>query len=698
MKKLLLIAAFLALFIVNDPAMGQFGAKAEVSWETDLKTAVDLAVKQRKPLMLHFWTESCGPCRILDRDVFVQPELSEAIASGVIAVKINAQKQREIADRYGIKTVPQDVFLTPNGYVLLKRQSPRKTKDYVRLVNAIAQLHQTQDALIQRNAPENRVTMKQHAEQKAQSHEKEFIAHVEKSHQIQSGRTPSPTGSQFQTPNFQPPSFSREPTGKEMTIENPYLVQSNNAQDTGPQEEVFPLETSPEKPAVFESQSNTQPSFKIARKANSEPGKSTARFYEKESGFLPNNPAESPATVAPSSFVKSDSSAATHTQSPSQYSAPQAQAPVNSFAQTQAPQQPKNVVRNPFINMQSTHTQSPPRSQQYQPQQYQPQTQQAFQPQPQQHPPQQRYQTQPQAYQPQQYPNNRAPQMAQQMPAGNRAAQFGGQPGPIPQNQFVAPQQQQHAGTHNPYLAQQPNGGNPAAAPNAYQPQQNQFQPSGTMQPTQQGNPMTSPSVANHAPAGSNDFRPTVQGPNNILPTPTAFIPQPNTAPQSNAALQLNPNPQPSIAAETAKTAPKAFQPPAEVTSAKPTEPTPGLEGFCPVSLHEDKKWTKGDEAFGCYHRDKLYLFASKDYRDLFLAKPDRYGPALSGYDPVLFADTGKLVEGKREIGVFFPKTESRIYVFATPESKKKFQADPEKYSNAVKVATAAVDGQKTMR
>lgn len=112
-----------------------------------------------------------------------------------------------------------------------------------------------------------------------------------------------------------------------------------------------------------------------------------------------------------------------------------------------------------------------------------------------------------------------------------------------------------------------------------------------------------------------------------------------------------------------------------------PGNPPLALEGFSPVSLCETKKWRIGDVRYGAIHRGRTYLFLSEDEQQKFLDHPDRYSPALSGFDPVLAMDEHRNVEGTRRHGVTF---EGRIYLFSSDASLSKFRDDPDRYSAEV--------------
>ncbi len=121
--------------------------------------------------------------------------------------------------------------------------------------------------------------------------------------------------------------------------------------------------------------------------------------------------------------------------------------------------------------------------------------------------------------------------------------------------------------------------------------------------------------------------------------------------------------------------------------------PPVGLDGYCPVDLMRVKsfgivdprdprfKYKPGDPRYGAVHRGRTYLFSGPAEQQEFLRTPDRFSPAMSGYDPVLFVEEGRQVDGTRKLGLYFG---DRIYLFATKESQDKFKADMRRYAEVI--------------
>jgi YHS domain-containing protein/thiol-disulfide isomerase/thioredoxin len=137
-----------------------------------------------------------------------------------------------------------------------------------------------------------------------------------------------------------------------------------------------------------------------------------------------------------------------------------------------------------------------------------------------------------------------------------------------------------------------------------------------------------------------------------------------------------------------------------QASDSKAASPPLGLEGYCSVTLMEQQTWTKGDRRWGCLHRGRLYLFASKEYRDRFRSAPDEYSPLLGGADPVDYHRRGDLVDGMRKHGVFYGEEDGPnvIVLFANAENRAKFEADPAEYLRTVRQAMSRIDGDRLLR
>lgn len=398
--------ATIACMVLGSSTLALAQAGSAIQWQADLDAARAMAERENKLLLVHFYTESCGPCRMLDATVFNQPSVAGAVHTNYVPVKLNANEFQATAERFGITRVPTDVIITAQGRVLERMVSPATPMAYIGQLAGIATQHQRQ-------------------------------------------------------------------TGRDFSV------------------------------------------------ANANTGTSQ-----------PVNSAYAGLTVA------GDDNAFTAPASPT----------------------PPGVASNPYINTRS--------------------------------------------------------------PSGTVAPQYNA-------------------------AAAAPAAATPAATP------------SPAAQPVAMANPYAQQPVAPEAPAQ----------------TPPIVDRYASTAPAiDKAAAPVEPAP-------TAEPQLPADSPPL------------GFFGYCPVTMKKENRWQRGDVRWGCYHRGRTYLFASPEHRDEFHANGDDFAPALSGIDPVLAIDSGKVEPGKQDFGIEY---NGQFYLFSSEDNLRKFWSEAERYATGVRQATnAAPDGAK---
>lgn len=128
-----------------------------------------------------------------------------------------------------------------------------------------------------------------------------------------------------------------------------------------------------------------------------------------------------------------------------------------------------------------------------------------------------------------------------------------------------------------------------------------------------------------------------------------------------------------------------------ENTTGKPDQPGLAMEGFCAVTVIKEDRWVEGRPDFGVVHLGKLYLFASAEAMETFLADPVTYTPVLNEIDVVRFFEERRIVPGKREWGLKDP-THNRMFFFADEAAMNHFWNEHHRYTDAaIKVMNKAV-------
>src|ERR1700676_3921704 len=84
-----------------------------VDWRYDYSSARKEAVEKGRPLLLDFGTENCFWCRQLDVRTFTDPAISRLLNQQFIPLKIDANRNPNLAEALRIQNYPTIVFASP---------------------------------------------------------------------------------------------------------------------------------------------------------------------------------------------------------------------------------------------------------------------------------------------------------------------------------------------------------------------------------------------------------------------------------------------------------------------------------------------------------------------------------------------------------------------------------------------------------
>lgn len=106
MKKLivLLLLSSTSLLMADGPFL-------DLSFDKGLAKAK----KEDKVLFVDFYTDWCGPCKLLNRTTFKDAKVIKMLSEEVVALKINAEVEVKLAKRFGIAGYPSLVFINNDG-------------------------------------------------------------------------------------------------------------------------------------------------------------------------------------------------------------------------------------------------------------------------------------------------------------------------------------------------------------------------------------------------------------------------------------------------------------------------------------------------------------------------------------------------------------------------------------------------------
>lgn len=108
MKYLILTLFFLISFVFPVMAEGPFR-------ELDFDKACLAAKEEKKLVLVDFFTTWCGPCKKLDAVTWKDKDVIEWLEKNTVALKIDAEKEVDLAKRYRISAYPTIALIRPDG-------------------------------------------------------------------------------------------------------------------------------------------------------------------------------------------------------------------------------------------------------------------------------------------------------------------------------------------------------------------------------------------------------------------------------------------------------------------------------------------------------------------------------------------------------------------------------------------------------
>jgi thiol-disulfide isomerase/thioredoxin len=121
--KPLLVSAFVCLAALNifaDPF-------SDLSFDAASKQAA----QSGKVVLVDFYTTWCGPCKMLDKNTWTDADVIKLLEQKTVALRIDAEKETKLAERYKIEAYPSVLLIKPDGTELDRLVGYRDPKTFI---------------------------------------------------------------------------------------------------------------------------------------------------------------------------------------------------------------------------------------------------------------------------------------------------------------------------------------------------------------------------------------------------------------------------------------------------------------------------------------------------------------------------------------------------------------------------------------
>lgn len=101
------------------------------------KEALEMSKKENKLIFLDAYTKWCGPCKIMDKNIFSLESVGDILNSDFINVKFDMEEGegKEIAKRYGISSYPTYLIIRGDGLMQYSFSGVKTKKDFIDEIN-----------------------------------------------------------------------------------------------------------------------------------------------------------------------------------------------------------------------------------------------------------------------------------------------------------------------------------------------------------------------------------------------------------------------------------------------------------------------------------------------------------------------------------------------------------------------------------
>lgn len=120
---LILLIAVGGILLIGSPS-------GKIAWNHDFANAVEAANARGVPMLVDFSANWCGPCQVLEVEVFSSDVVAQTAETSYVPVRVDLSNtstdtpERKIATRYNVRGIPALLIINPVDQSVIARASP----------------------------------------------------------------------------------------------------------------------------------------------------------------------------------------------------------------------------------------------------------------------------------------------------------------------------------------------------------------------------------------------------------------------------------------------------------------------------------------------------------------------------------------------------------------------------------------------
>lgn len=106
-----------------------------IAWLTDYDEALEQARLSKKLVVVDFFATWCGPCEMMHRTTFADEKVQQRMAD-FVPLKIDVDRDRDVAARYGVNNVPTTLVIEADGRPVVGAMGYLDGRDYLGVLDS----------------------------------------------------------------------------------------------------------------------------------------------------------------------------------------------------------------------------------------------------------------------------------------------------------------------------------------------------------------------------------------------------------------------------------------------------------------------------------------------------------------------------------------------------------------------------------
>jgi thioredoxin-related protein len=113
---------FVILFLLLSISVfiGGSASSTEIQWHS-YDDGMARGKFEKKTVFLHFTAEWCYYCGVMEKETFKDPAIISSLNQNFIAIKVDYDREANTSSLYGVRGLPDTVFVAENGSIIGRR-------------------------------------------------------------------------------------------------------------------------------------------------------------------------------------------------------------------------------------------------------------------------------------------------------------------------------------------------------------------------------------------------------------------------------------------------------------------------------------------------------------------------------------------------------------------------------------------------